>query len=73
MLQTEDFNQALLTRLHAASNLHMVPAKLAGQTVIRFCVCAERATDRDMAVAWNYIRNTTQQLWGTLWIFFGGF
>ena len=42
----------------------MVPAKVFGQTLIRFCVCAERATDRDIAIAWEIIRTATDKMWG---------
>lgn len=34
----------------------MVPASLNDKFVIRFCVCAEKANDRDIVVAWEIIR-----------------
>ena len=52
----------LLKRLNASGKLHMVPASLNDRFVIRFCVCAERATDRDISIAFDHIRHATEQL-----------
>jgi tyrosine decarboxylase len=42
----------------------MVPASLNDKFVIRFCVCAERATDRDILVAWEIIRQAATSILG---------
>lgn len=41
-------NQKLLSSINASGKLHMVPASLNDHYVIRFCVCAQHATDSDI-------------------------
>uniref|UniRef100_A0A6A7FSH7 Tyrosine decarboxylase-like n=2 Tax=Hirondellea gigas TaxID=1518452 RepID=A0A6A7FSH7_9CRUS len=48
-------NQKLLSSINASGRLHMVPASLGDKYVIRFCVCAQNATDDDIEYAWNVI------------------
>lgn len=40
----------------------MVPASLSGNYVIRFCVCAQHATDADINHAWDVITMFTEEL-----------
>ncbi|KAF2368857.1 Pyridoxal phosphate-dependent decarboxylase [Trinorchestia longiramus] len=48
-------NQKLLSSINASGRLHMVPASLGEKYVIRFCVCAENASDDDIEHAWSVI------------------
>ncbi|XP_076067659.1 aromatic-L-amino-acid decarboxylase-like isoform X2 [Oratosquilla oratoria] len=48
-------NQKMLTSINASGKLHMVPASLNDKYVIRFCVCAESATEDDIDLAWEII------------------
>ncbi|CAL4102741.1 unnamed protein product, partial [Meganyctiphanes norvegica] len=57
---TNEINQKLLSSINASGKLHMVPASLNDKNgeskyVIRFCVCAQNATDADIDYAWNVI------------------
>uniref|UniRef100_A0A914URP0 Aromatic-L-amino-acid decarboxylase n=1 Tax=Plectus sambesii TaxID=2011161 RepID=A0A914URP0_9BILA len=58
----DDINQKLLTKLNSSGRIHMVPASLNERFVIRFCVCAENANDRDIVVAWEIIRQAAEHL-----------
>uniref|UniRef100_A0A915KHL9 Dopa decarboxylase n=1 Tax=Romanomermis culicivorax TaxID=13658 RepID=A0A915KHL9_ROMCU len=51
-----EINQKFLTKINASGKLHMVPASVNEKFIIRFCVCAERATDKDIFVAFEIIR-----------------
>ncbi|GMT16168.1 hypothetical protein PFISCL1PPCAC_7465, partial [Pristionchus fissidentatus] len=62
MRGTEEANQQLLTRLNSSGRIHMVPASLNNRFVIRFCVCAEHATDRDITVAYDIISQTARTI-----------
>uniref|UniRef100_A0A914EF78 Dopa decarboxylase n=1 Tax=Acrobeloides nanus TaxID=290746 RepID=A0A914EF78_9BILA len=55
---SEEANQMLLTKLNASGRIHMVPASLNDRFVIRFCVCNERAIDRDILIAYEIIKQT---------------
>jgi len=48
-------NQKLLSSINASGRLHMVPASLGEKYVIRFCVCAQNATEADIEHAWGVI------------------
>ena len=48
MKGSNQMNAKLLSSINAAGKLHMVPASLGDKYVIRFCVCAQNATDRDI-------------------------
>ncbi|XP_018008286.1 aromatic-L-amino-acid decarboxylase [Hyalella azteca] len=52
---SNEVNQKLLSSINASGRLHMVPASLGEKYVIRFCVCAQNATDDDIEHAWNVI------------------
>ncbi|VDO93238.1 unnamed protein product [Heligmosomoides polygyrus] len=58
MRGNDDRNQQLLTRLNSSGRIHMVPASLNERFVIRFCVCAENATDKDIETAYAIISQT---------------
>lgn len=49
-----------------------VPASLNDRFVIRFCVCAENATDKDIQTAYDIIAQTAQHIIRTFtcWIVF---
>uniref|UniRef100_A0A8R1UFC1 Tdc-1 n=1 Tax=Pristionchus pacificus TaxID=54126 RepID=A0A8R1UFC1_PRIPA len=62
MRGTEEVNQQLLTRLNSSGRIHMVPASLNNRFVIRFCVCAEHAADRDITIAYDIISQTARTI-----------
>ena len=45
---SDELNQKLLSTINASGKLHMVPASVNEQFVIRFCVVAQNATDDDI-------------------------
>ena len=45
---SDEVNQKLLSTINASGKLHMVPANVNEKFVIRFCVCAQNATDDDI-------------------------
>lgn len=47
--------QTLLRAINVSGKLHMVPALINEDYVIRFAVCAENATDDDITFAWDVI------------------
>lgn len=47
----------------------MVPASLNDKFVIRFCVCAERATDRDISIAFEIIRQAATAILGEFTVY----
>ncbi|PIO64939.1 pyridoxal-dependent decarboxylase domain protein, partial [Teladorsagia circumcincta] len=59
---SDDRNQQLLTRLNSSGRIHMVPASLNDRFVIRFCVCAENASENDIDTAYNIISQTAQHI-----------
>lgn len=59
---SNSLNQKLLSSINASGKLHMVPASLSGNYVIRFCVCAQHATDADIIHAWDVITMFTEEL-----------
>ncbi|VDK65388.1 unnamed protein product [Onchocerca ochengi] len=62
MVASEEMNQALLTKLNSSGRIHMVPASLNGRFVIRFCVCAEHATEKDIRIAYELISQTARHI-----------
>jgi len=52
---SNQLNQKLLSTINASGKLHMVPASVNDYFVIRFCVCAQSATDQDIEKAWSII------------------
>ncbi|XGW08103.1 hypothetical protein V3C99_010875 [Haemonchus contortus] len=62
MRGNDERNQQLLTRLNSSGRIHMVPASLNDRFVIRFCVCAENASENDIDTAYNIISQTAQHI-----------
>lgn len=56
LLGSNSLNQKLLTALNESGRLHMVPSSMKDKFVIRFCVCAQNATEQDIDVAWKIIQ-----------------
>ncbi len=52
---SDELNQKLLSTINASGKLHMVPASVNEKYVIRFCVCAQNATEEDIEYAWRTI------------------
>jgi hypothetical protein len=50
-------NQKLLSTINASGKLHMVPASVNEKYVIRFCVCAQNASDEDIGETSKSIKN----------------
>ncbi|VDN04082.1 unnamed protein product [Thelazia callipaeda] len=65
MIASEEMNQELLTKfkLNSSGHIHMVPASLNGRFVIRFCVCSEHATEKDIHIAYNLISQTARHIY----------
>ena len=49
LLGSDELNQMLLSAINSSGKLHMVPASVNEKFVIRFCVCAQNATDDDIS------------------------
>uniref|UniRef100_A0A1I8B4U1 Aromatic-L-amino-acid decarboxylase n=1 Tax=Meloidogyne hapla TaxID=6305 RepID=A0A1I8B4U1_MELHA len=62
MKASDELNQLLLTKLNSSGRIHMVPASLNDRFVIRFCVCYENATERDIQIAYEIIKQTAMSL-----------
>ncbi|CAD6196907.1 unnamed protein product [Caenorhabditis auriculariae] len=62
MRESDEMNQKLLMRLNSSGRIHMVPASLSERFVIRFCVCAENACDKDIDTAYEIICQSAQQI-----------
>ena len=45
LIGSDELNQMLLSTINSSGKLHMVPASVNEKFVIRFCVCAQNATD----------------------------
>jgi len=54
--------QVLLRAINMSGLLHMVPAVINDDYVIRFAVCSASASDDDILYAWNVIADTTSRL-----------
>ena len=52
---TDEVNQLLLSTINSSGKLHMVPASVNDKYVIRFCVCAQNATEEDIGEQIKYI------------------
>ncbi|GMS94624.1 hypothetical protein PENTCL1PPCAC_16799, partial [Pristionchus entomophagus] len=61
-LGTDDANQRLLASLNSSGRIHMVPSSLNNRFVIRFCVCAEHASERDIIVSYEIISETARNI-----------
>ena len=63
---SNNLNQRLLSAINASGKLHMVPASLSDKFVIRFCVCAQRATEADIHAAYQVICRFASDLYEIL-------
>ena len=54
--------QVLLRAINMSGKLHMVPAVINDDYVIRFAVCSASAADDDILYAWKVITETTSML-----------
>ncbi|XP_034840049.1 aromatic-L-amino-acid decarboxylase [Maniola hyperantus] len=60
--QVDELNKKLLTNVNASGKLHMVPASVREQFVIRFCVVSQHASREDIEVAWDIITDFATEL-----------
>lgn len=63
---SNNLNQRLLSAINASGKLHMVPASLSDRFVIRFCVCAQHATESDIHTAYQIISRFASDLYEIL-------
>lgn len=63
---SNNLNQRLLSAINASGKLHMVPASLNGHFVIRFCVCAQSASEADILYAYQIISAFATDLYDIL-------
>ena len=54
--------QSLLKMINESGKLHMVPALVNEDYVIRFAVCAENATEENITFAWGVISTAAMDL-----------
>ncbi|KAH3817379.1 hypothetical protein DPMN_118913 [Dreissena polymorpha] len=54
--------QRLLKKINESRKLHMVPALVNENFVIRFAICAENADENDIKYAWEVITEATETL-----------
>ncbi|KZC13244.1 Aromatic-L-amino-acid decarboxylase [Dufourea novaeangliae] len=53
--ESDEINQELLANINASGRLHMIPARVMGKYILRFCVIKENATDDDIDYAVDVI------------------
>ncbi|XP_076059611.1 aromatic-L-amino-acid decarboxylase-like [Oratosquilla oratoria] len=58
----DDLNEKLLATINESGKLFMVPASLNEKYVIRFCVCAEKTTDKHIDEDWKIITQLTDDV-----------
>ena len=59
-----ELNEALLKRINEAGRIHMVPAKIRGQFILRFAVCSRYTESRDVLFAWQELSSHADSLLG---------
>ena len=57
-------NETLLKKINDAGRVHMVPAKLRGQFVLRLAVCSRYTESRDIVFAWQELSSQADALLG---------
>lgn len=57
-------NETLLKKINEAGRIHMVPAKLRGQFVLRLAVCSRYTESRDIVFAWQELSSHADNLLG---------
>jgi len=55
-------NRKLLDAINDSGRLHMVPSNMKGEYIIRFALCAENASVKDVDAAWNIIQEVASDL-----------
>uniref|UniRef100_A0A8D9DUA4 Tyrosine decarboxylase n=1 Tax=Cacopsylla melanoneura TaxID=428564 RepID=A0A8D9DUA4_9HEMI len=56
IVSADQINRKLLEDINASGKLHMVPASVNDKYVIRFCVTAQNANEKDIDIAWKIIQ-----------------
>ncbi|KAK0078786.1 hypothetical protein PV325_002105 [Microctonus aethiopoides] len=59
---TDNVNQELLANINASGKLHMIPSRMMGKYIIRFCVTRENATDEDIDFAIEVIEEHANEI-----------
>nr|BDD85279.1 tyrosine decarboxylase 1 [Ischnura senegalensis] len=59
---SDTLNQKFLSSINASGRLHMVPASVNDNYVIRFCVVAQDASEQDVDFAWRVITEMATEL-----------
>ncbi|XP_015594458.1 tyrosine decarboxylase [Cephus cinctus] len=54
--ETDELNQELLANINASGMLHMIPSRVKGKYILRFCVTRENATEDDISYAFDVIQ-----------------
>uniref|UniRef100_A0A914GUS3 Aromatic-L-amino-acid decarboxylase n=1 Tax=Globodera rostochiensis TaxID=31243 RepID=A0A914GUS3_GLORO len=62
MKTSDKQNQLLLMKLNGSGRIHMVSASVNKRFIIRFCVCHENATERDILSAYELIKQMALSL-----------
>ncbi|CAL4103393.1 unnamed protein product, partial [Meganyctiphanes norvegica] len=63
---SDELNETLLTSINNSGKLHMIKSKISNKVIIRFCICADNATDDDVDYAWKTIQEFADLLLGTV-------
>jgi len=56
LVGSNGLNRKLLDTINDSGRLHMVPTNMKGEYVIRFALCAEKASEDDVHAAWSIIQ-----------------
>ena len=54
--ESDEINQELLANINASGKLHMIPSRMKGMYIIRFCLVRENATIEDVEYAMSVIQ-----------------
>ncbi|KAG9510440.1 Tyrosine decarboxylase [Fragariocoptes setiger] len=66
LIGSNALNQRLLSNINASGKLHMVPASLNGRYIIRFCVCAQDASEKDIIYSFQCIAQFATELFESI-------
>uniref|UniRef100_A0A1I8F588 Cadherin domain-containing protein n=1 Tax=Macrostomum lignano TaxID=282301 RepID=A0A1I8F588_9PLAT len=58
--------QYLIRQINDSGKLHMIPATVKGQYIIRFALCSEHAKEEDVFYAWNVIKTHADEISTTI-------
>ncbi|XP_012265736.1 tyrosine decarboxylase-like [Athalia rosae] len=59
---TDALNQELLANINSSGKLHMIPSRVKGQYILRFCVVREHATEEDIDYAFDVIEEHSTEV-----------